>query len=182
MNSALDMTVEGTRPIPFSLTSGETREETANRRADDGRRAANLRKHDLSDRPLSEQTTMDRIAAADKPVRCFKDRTAEPKQSRASSEHPQLERAIPLSRPNDAPSDSLDRAPIGDTQVLRTGQGKLDEGITKHDALFGLHRTITLLTLPRLPAIHIQNGNHYRSYRHAASEKLDEVTAVRGIF
>ena len=178
MGSALNLTVERARPIPFSLTRGETREETADRRADDGRRAADLRKDDLSDRPLSEQATMDWIAAADKPVRCFKGRPAEPKQSRASSEHPQLERAVPLSWPDDTPSDSLDFAPVGDTEVLRTGRGELDEGITKHDALFGLHRTVIRLTLPRLPAIHIQDGSQCRSYRHAGQEPPAAPSAI----
>jgi len=115
MHSALNLAVERARPIPFSPMTGEPREETANRRPDDGRRTADLRKDDLSDRPLSEQATMDRIAASDKPVRRFKCRPAEPKQSRAPSEHPQLERAVPLSRPDNTPSHSLDFAPVGET-------------------------------------------------------------------
>jgi hypothetical protein len=161
MYPALNLTVERTPPIPFSLTSRETREETANRRSDDGRRAPDLRKDDLSDRPLSEQATMNRIAAADEPVRCFKRRRAEPKQSRASSEYPQLEGAVPLSWPDDTPSDSLDFAPVGDTQVLRSRRGELDKGITKHDALLGLHSAVTRLMLPRLPAVHPEDGSQF---------------------
>lgn len=162
MHAALNLTVERPRPIPFSPTTGETREETANRRADDGRRAVDLRKDDLPDRPQSEQATMDRIAAADKSVRCFKRRPAEPKQSRTSSEHPQLEGAVPLSWPDDTPRDSLDFAPVGETQILRSRRGELDEGITKHDALLGLYRAVTRLMLPRLPAVHAKEGSQFK--------------------
>jgi hypothetical protein len=159
MDSTLNLTVERSCPIPFSLTSGEAREETANRRADDGRRTADLLKDDLSDRPPSEQATMDRIAAADKPVRRFKGRPAEPKQGRASSEHPQLERAVPLSRADETARDSLDLAPVGGPEMLSSGRGELDDGLVKPHALLGLHRTVTCLTLPRLPAIHIEDGS-----------------------
>jgi hypothetical protein len=115
MHSALNLTVERARPIPFSLTSGKTWEETANRRADDGRRASDLRKDDLSNWALSEQAAMNRITASDQSVRCFKRRRTEPKQSRTSSENSQRERAVPLSRPDDTPSDSLDFAPVRET-------------------------------------------------------------------
>jgi hypothetical protein len=115
MDSALNLTVERACPIPFSLTSGEAWEEAANRRADDGGRAANLRKDNLPGRPLGEQTTLNRIAAADKRVSCLKRRPAKPKQSRAVSEHPQLKPAVPLSRPDETPSDSLDLAPVRET-------------------------------------------------------------------
>ena len=115
MDSALNLTVERARPIPFSLTSGEAWEETANRRADDKRRAADLRKDDLSGRPLGEQATLNPIAAADERVRSLERRPAEPKQRRAASEHPQLKRAIPFSGPHETPTDSLDFAPIGET-------------------------------------------------------------------
>lgn len=162
MDPALNLTVERARPIPFSLTTGKTREETVNRRTDNGRRASDLRKDDLPDGPLSEQATVDRIAAADKPVCCFKGRRAEPKQSRTSSEHPQLERAVPLSWPDETPSDSFDFAPIGETQVLRSRRRELDEGITKHDALLGLHRAVTRLTLPRFPAVHAEDGSQFQ--------------------
>jgi hypothetical protein len=105
---------------------------------------------------------MDRIAAADKSVRCFERRRTEPKQSGASSEHPQLERAVPLSWPDDTPRDSLDFAPVGETQILRSRRGELDERITKHDALFGLYRAVTRLMLPRLPAVHAKDGSQFK--------------------
>jgi len=115
MDSALNLTVERTRPIPFSLTGSKAWEETANRRADDKRRAADLRKDDLSGRPLGEQATLNRIAAADERVRSLERRPAEPKQRRAASEQPQLKRPIPLSWPDEAPSDPLNLSPIGET-------------------------------------------------------------------
>ena len=115
MDSALNLAIEGARPIPFSLTSGEAREEPPNRRADDGRRTADLRKDDLSGRSPGEQTTLDLIAAADERVRSLERRQAEPKQRRAASEHPQLKCAIPFSGPHETPSDSLDLAPISET-------------------------------------------------------------------
>lgn len=159
MGSALNLTVERSRPIPFSLTSGEAREETSNRRADDGRRPADLLKDDLSDRPPCEQATMNRITAADKPVRRLKGRPTEPKQGRASSEHPQLEHAVPLSQPDETARDSLDLAPVGDTQTLSSGRGELHDRLEKPHALLGLNRSVTCLTLPRLPAIHIEDGS-----------------------
>jgi hypothetical protein len=115
MDSALNLTVERARPIPLPLTSGKAWEETANRRADYRGRAIDLREDDFSGRPLSQQATLNRIAAADKHVRCLKRRPAEPKQSRAVSEQPQLERAAPFSWPDETPSDSLDLAPVGKT-------------------------------------------------------------------
>jgi hypothetical protein len=135
MDSALNLTVKRARPISFSLTGREPGKETSNRRVDDRRRATDLRKDDLSGRPLSEQATFDRIAAADKRVRCLKRRPAEPKQSRAVSEHTQLKRAVPFSWPDETPSDSLDRAPVGETQALRSSWGELDDRLAKHDAL-----------------------------------------------
>ena len=114
MDSALNLTVERTRPISLSLTGGEAREETANRRADDRRGAADLRKDDLASGPLGKQATLNRIAAADERLRCLKRGLAEPKQSRAASEQPQLKRAVPFSRSDETPSHSLDLAPIGD--------------------------------------------------------------------
>lgn len=182
MDSALNLTVERARPISFSLTSGETREETANRRADDRRRAADLRKDDLSGRPLGEQATLNRIAAANKRVRCLKLRPAESKQSRTASQQPQLKVAVSFSGSDETPSDSLDLAPVGEAQALSSGWGELDDGLTKHDALFGLHGTVTRLTLPRFPAIHIDDGSQWRTYWRTVSEKLDEVTAVKGTF
>jgi hypothetical protein len=115
MDSALNLTVERTRPISLSLTGGEAREETANRRADDRRGAADLRKDDLASGPLGKQATLNRIAAADERLRCLKRGLAEPKQSRAASEQPQLKRPIPLSWPDEAPSDPLNLSPIGET-------------------------------------------------------------------
>lgn len=179
MHSALNLTVERARPTPFSLTSGEAREETANRRSDDWRRAADLLKHDLSDRPPGEQATIDRIAAADEPVRRLKGRPAEPKQSRASSEHPQLERAVPLSRADETARDSLDFAPVGGAQALSSGRGVLDDRLAKPHALLGLHRTVTCLMLPRLPAIHIEDGSQLRNNRAPASLGYRVVVAKR---
>lgn len=121
MDSALNLTVERTRPIPSSLTSSKAWEEPANRRADDGRGAADLVESDLSGRPLGEQPTLDRIAAAGKRFRRLKRRPPEPEQSRTVSEQPQLERAAPFSCPDEPPSDSLDLAPVGETQAFRAG-------------------------------------------------------------
>jgi hypothetical protein len=115
MNSALNLTVERARPIPFSLTSGEAWVEPANRRADGKRWAADLRKGDLPGRSLGEQSTFDRIPAAGKPVRSLKRWPPEAKQRRAVPEQAQLERPVSLSRPDQASSDSLDLAPIGVT-------------------------------------------------------------------
>jgi hypothetical protein len=115
MDSALNLTVERARPIPLPLTSGKAWEETANRRADDRGRAINLREDDFSGRPLGQQATLNRIAATGKNVRGLKRRPAEPKQRRAVSQQPQLERAAPLSWPDKTPSDSLDFAPVGKT-------------------------------------------------------------------
>ena len=170
MDSALNLTVERARPIPLSTTSGEAWEETANRRADDRRRAADLRKDDLSGRPLGEQTALNRITAADKRVRCLKRRPAEPKQSWALSEQPQLKRAVSFSRPDETPSDSLELAPVDETQVLRSSWGEFDDGLAKYDALLGLDRTVTRLTLPRLPAIHMEDGSQWPTYWRTASK------------
>jgi hypothetical protein len=74
------------------------------------------------------------------------------------SEQPQLKRAVPFSPPDETPSDSLDLAPVGETQALRSGWGEFDDRLTKHDALLGLDRTATRLTLPRLPAIHMKDA------------------------
>jgi hypothetical protein len=43
------------------------------------------------------------------------------------SEQPQLERAAPFSRSDKTPSDSLDLAPVGETQALRPSWGEFDE-------------------------------------------------------
>ena len=115
MDSTLNLTVERARPIPFSLTGGEAREEAANRRTDDRRRATDLRKGDLSGRPPGEQAALDRIAAADKRARRLKRRPAEPKQARTAAEQPQLEHAVPFSLPDETPSDLFDLAPICET-------------------------------------------------------------------
>src|SRR3954469_6112409 len=115
MDSALNLTVERARPIPFSLTSGEAREEAANRRTNNRWRAADLRKGDLSGWPLGEQAAFDWIAAADKRARRLNPRPAELKQARTASEQPQLEQAVPLSSSDETPSDSLDLMPVGET-------------------------------------------------------------------
>jgi hypothetical protein len=159
MDSALNLTVERARPIPFSLTSGEAREEATNCRADDRRRAGNLRKGDLSGPPPGEQATLDRIAAADKRARRLKRRPTEPKQARTAPEQPQLEHAVPFSLPDETASDSLDLTPVGETKVLRSGSREFDDGLVKHDALLGLDRTVARLTLPRLPTIHLEDGS-----------------------
>lgn len=159
MDSALNLTVERTSPIPFSLTSGKAREEAANRRTDDRRRATDLRKGDLSDRPPGEQSTLDRIAAGDERVPRLNRRPAEPKQARTASEQPQLEDAVPFSLPDETPSDSLDLAPVGETKVLRSDSREFDDGLVKHDALLGLDRTVARLMLPRLPAVHLEHGS-----------------------
>lgn len=172
MGSALNLTVERARPIPFPLTRGEAWKETANRRADDERRATDLRKDNLSGRPLGEQAALNRIAAADKRVRRQKRRAAEAKQSRTVSKESQLERAVAFSWTDETPSDALDRAPVSETQALRAGGRELDDGVTKHDALLGLDRAVPRLTLPRLPAIHMENGSQWRAYwRRPASAR-----------
>jgi hypothetical protein len=164
VDSALNLTVERTRPIPLPLTSGKAWKETANRRADDRGRAIDLREDDFSGRPPGEQATLNRIAAADKNVRCLKRRPAEPKQRRAVSEKAQLERAAAFSWPDETPSDSLDLAPVGKTQALRPGGRELNDGLPQHDPLFGLNRTVTRLTLPRPPAIHIEDSSQWRTH------------------
>jgi hypothetical protein len=174
MNAALNLTVERARPIPLSLTSGEAREEPANRRTDDRRRASDLRKGDLSGRPSGEQPTLDRIAAADKRARRLNLRPAEPKQARTASEQPQLEDAVPFSLPDETPSDSLDLTPIGETKVLRSGSGEFDDRLVKRDALLGLDRTVARLTLPRLATVHREDG----SQRGASSRGTRERSQV----
>jgi hypothetical protein len=159
VDSALNLTIERARPIPFSLTSGEAREKATNRRTDDRRRATDLRKGNLSGRPPGEQATLDRIAATDKRVRRLNRRPAEPKQARTASEQPQLEHAVPLSLPDETVSDSLDLAPVNETKVLRSGLGEFDDRLVKHDALLGLDCTVARLTLPRLPTIHLEDGS-----------------------
>jgi hypothetical protein len=159
VDSALNLTVERTGPVPFSLARGEAWEEAANRRTDDQGRATDLRKGDLSGRPLGEQATLDRIAAADKRARRLNRRPPEPKQARTASEQPQLERAVPFSLPDETPSDSLHFTPVGETKVLRSGSCEFDDRPVKGDALLGLDRTVARLTLPRLPAIHLKDGS-----------------------
>jgi hypothetical protein len=133
-----------------------------------------LRKGDLSGRPLGEQATLDRIAAADKRARRLNRRPAEPKQARTAPEQPQLEHAVPFSLPDETPSDSLDLAPVGETKVLRSGASEFDDRPLKHDALLGLDRTVARLTLPRLPAIHLEDG----SQRDARSRGTQERSQV----
>jgi hypothetical protein len=165
MDSALDVTVESARPIPFALASGKARQEAANRRADDCRRTLDLREEDLSRRPLGEQAAHDWIRAGDERVCRFKGWATEGKQDRAEPKQPQFENAVPFSRPDQTKSDSLDRAPVGETQALRSGLGKLDNGLEKRDALLGFDSSVTRLTLPRLPAIHMVDGSDWRIYR-----------------
>jgi hypothetical protein len=162
MDSALDVTVERARPIAFSLASGKAREETTNRRADDCRRTLDLCEDDLSRRPLGEQAASDWIGAGDERVCCFKGRATEGKQSRTEPKQPQFERAVPFSRPDEAQSDSLDCAPVGETQALRSGLRELDDGLAKRDALLGFDRSVTRLPLPGLPAIHMADGSQWR--------------------
>jgi hypothetical protein len=162
MDPALDVTVERACPIAFSLACGKAREETTNRRADDCRRTVDLREDDLSRRPLGEQAAFDWIGAGHKRVCCFKGRAAEGKQGRAAPKQPQFECAVPFSWPDETQSDSLDCAPVGETQALRSGLGELDNGLANGGALLGLDRSIARLTLPGLPAIHMVDGSHWR--------------------
>jgi hypothetical protein len=76
--------------------------------------------------------------------------------------------------PDETPSDSLDLAPVGETKVLRSGASEFDDRPLKHDALLGLDRTVARLTLPRLPAIHLEDG----SQRDARSRGTQERSQV----
>src|SRR6187431_518668 len=149
MDPALRSVVERTGPSWLAGTSCQAWKEAANRRADYCRAVTGLGEGDLSSRTPREQSALDWIAAANEGRSGLDRGRTEPKQRRARSQQPQLDRTLSVPGLHKAPGDSLDLTPVHAAQALPTGDGKLDHGRTESDALLRLDRTVVPLALPR---------------------------------
>ena len=162
MQGALHLRVEHPAPRRRARAGGEPRQVPLDRDAQLLPIAlGSLCERDPAAGPEREQSTLDRVPAADEPAVERELRRPEGQQRR-TAEQLQLAAATRPARADAAAGEAVDRLPVGDTERAGAGLGRLDHGLCYKHPLARLEAAGLAHTLRCLPAAHAAPGHRRR--------------------